>query len=302
MKKEELDKTDTIKNTEIESVKKECQNITIQLEKNCPSCNKVTVFKNERSWKKSIDLNLVCKKCINRGRVRSKEYIEKMRLSKCKLDSSILHRVCPSCLKLITYNHVRYRRFADKNNKVCFDCSCVKRRLTINYFRECGKCKVKIKCRKSRINDKNFCRKCSDQRLIGVPLKEETKHKLRLSFINRMVRTGQFYHPAYNERACNLLDEYGKYNGFSLRHALNGGEFYIDSLNVWVDGYDSNLNTVVEIDERKHFDSKGNLKEKDIIRMNKIIKFLKCRFIRIRESDGKVYMDLRGIEYNKIGN
>jgi hypothetical protein len=292
MKNEELDKTDTIKDIEIESVNRECQNITLRLKKNCPKCNRVTIFKNKRSFDRSVALNLICKSCSNRIKIRSRESIEKMRLSKTKPDALILYRSCPSCLKTITYGRVRYRRAADKNNKICFDCTQFRRRLNLEHFRECGNCGIKVKCKRWLVNSRKFCRKCADYRQRGVPLKEETKQKLRIIFINRMVKTGMFPHPSYNENSCNLIDLYGKNQGFNFRHALNGGEFYVAELNKWVDGYDVKLNIVIEVDENHHFDSNGKLKTKDVKRMNEIRKNLKCRFIRIKESDGSVYMDL----------
>lgn len=48
-----------------------------------------------------------------------------------------------------------------------------------------------------------------------------------------------------------------------------------------VDGYDEKRNAVIEVDEQHHFDKKGCLKKKDVIRQKEIEDFLKCKFIRI---------------------
>ena len=41
--------------------------------------------------------------------------------------------------------------------------------------------------------------------------------------------------------------------GWKLRHAMNGGEYYIKELGYWVDGYDKENNIIYEFDEHQHF-------------------------------------------------
>ena len=74
-------------------------------------------------------------------------------------------------------------------------------------------------------------------------------------------------------------------NNIYIQHAMNGGEYYIKELGYWLDGYDKLNNIVYEYDEAFHFDKYGKLLEKDIIRQNEIIDFLKCKFIRIKYND-----------------
>jgi hypothetical protein len=116
----------------------------------------------------------------------------------------------------------------------------------------------------------------------GVIVSSETKKKIRLGLIkDRIGKYGQCF-PNYNKKACQLIDDYGKENGYNFKHAENGEEYYIKELGYWVDGYDIEKNTVIEIDEMHHFNLDGTLKEKDIKRQNEIIEFLKCKFIRIK--------------------
>ena len=84
-------------------------------------------------------------------------------------------------------------------------------------------------------------------------------------------------------------------NDWNLQHALNGGEILICGYSL--DGYDKNRNIVFEYDENRnnHFDSNGNLKLKDIKRMNTVIKSLQCRFLRYNEKINKI------IEYDTWG-
>ena len=116
----------------------------------------------------------------------------------------------------------------------------------------------------------------------GTKRSREAKRNMRIAAIKRLKkRQGQLI-PNYNISACNLIDEYGKQNGYNFQHAENGGEFYIKELGYWVDGYDEEKNTVIEVDESHHFDADGNLSEKDIIRQKEITEYLGCDFIRLK--------------------
>jgi hypothetical protein len=90
------------------------------------------------------------------------------------------------------------------------------------------------------------------------------------------------YSPNFNPEACNIIEEYGRNNGYNFQHALNGGEYRIPGTFYSVDGYDAEKNVIIEIDEPQHFDAHGNLKHRDVIRQNKIESILNCKFIRIK--------------------
>ena len=57
----------------------------------------------------------------------------------------------------------------------------------------------------------------------------------------------------------------------------------------FIDAYDIENNIVIEYDESLHYDSKGNLKNKDIIRQNEIKEKLKCKFFRYNENKNELY-------------
>lgn len=88
--------------------------------------------------------------------------------------------------------------------------------------------------------------------------------------------------PNYNINAIPIIEEYGKQYGYNFQHAENGGEYYVDGLGYYLDGYDKEKNVVIEIDESHHFNKDGSLKKRDIIRQEKIEKLLGCKFIRIK--------------------
>ena len=120
------------------------------------------------------------------------------------------------------------------------------------------------------------------------PKSEEHKRKCRVSALKRIernLREGYQLTPFWNPVACDLIEQYGSTNGFNFQHAGNGGEYHIKYLGYFVDGYDKEKNVAIEIDEPKHFDSKGCLREEDILRQVKIENQLGCTFIRINFVD-----------------
>jgi len=88
--------------------------------------------------------------------------------------------------------------------------------------------------------------------------------------------------PNYNVNAIPLIEEYGKRHGYKFQHAENGGEYYVEGLGYYLDGYDRDKNVAIEIDEWHHFNKDGTLKKKDIVRQKRIEKKLNCTFIRIK--------------------
>lgn len=113
---------------------------------------------------------------------------------------------------------------------------------------------------------------------------EKTRLKMRKSYLKKLKENigmgGQIF-PFFNPDACKLIDEYGEKHGYNFQHAMNGGEYKIEELGYWVDGYDVERNTVIEVDEKHHFDIDGNLSEKDIRRQKEIEEYMGCDFIRL---------------------
>lgn len=121
---------------------------------------------------------------------------------------------------------------------------------------------------------------------------EEYKQKLREASANYLLRkreegfdTSKDFQANFNIKACKYFDKLMKETGTNIQHALNGGEYVVKKYCYFLDGYDKDNNIVYEYDEKSHYDSNGNLKEKDIIRQNNIIKELGCKFIRIKEDE-----------------
>ena len=259
-----------------------------QWKKNCPKCGKEQVYGRKEYLNKAFRKNLVCKKCKddqlrivspNDGWKRkcpkcNIEIIYKTKpllvkatkrnsaCNKCKYELMIIpipsggwSRKCPSCNEIIVYENKKGMDFANQYNRICKSCA-------------------------MKISTEKYPR-C-------IPCSEDRKRKARISTIDRLNRTYGKYATMIarsSPNACKFMDEYGKKSGYSFRHALNGGEVYIEYLGYFVDGYDKDRNVVFEYDEPRHYYKNGNgkLKLKDINRMNEIRNHLHCKFIRYNE-------------------
>lgn len=117
---------------------------------------------------------------------------------------------------------------------------------------------------------------------VGYKRSPETKRKLRKARIRQReiaVNNGNQLHPSYNLDAIPILEQFAEENDLNLMHAENGGEYYIEELGYWVDGYDPEKNVVVEYYEKFH----ERQKERDDRRKQEIVEYLDCEFIILEE-------------------
>jgi very-short-patch-repair endonuclease len=117
---------------------------------------------------------------------------------------------------------------------------------------------------------------------LGKIHSKETKFKIRKKILEKIknnLKNGYQILPFYNSKACKLMDEYGKENGYNFQHAMNGGEYFISELGYWVDGVDHDKKTIIEYYERHH----KSKEKKDEQRINEIKKFMKYKIIILRE-------------------
>ena len=129
-----------------------------------------------------------------------------------------------------------------------------------------------------------YCRHCPDYKRnqLGKPHTEETKRKQRISALEYLKSIKGQVIPRYNKSSIEVIENYGNENGYKFIHAENGGEYFIKELGYFIDAYDPISNVALEIDEKRHFDVNGQLKEEDIERQRQIIELLGCKFIRIK--------------------
>ena len=212
------------------------------------------------------------------------------------------YRNCPECGK-----EVSAYRIAFIENRKCRECSIknwskmpigwkkkTSKYININppYIKKCPKCNSEM------IYDNKYtfiysilgnkcCNNCANagknSGIKRIPYKRtaETKIKNRIAMINTLSKNyfngGQAF-PNFNPDACEIIEQYGKKNGYNFQHAMNGGEYYIKELGYWVDGYDTENNVVLECYEKHHFRD-GKIQDKDINRQEEIINHLNCKFI-----------------------
>jgi len=116
---------------------------------------------------------------------------------------------------------------------------------------------------------------------------EKMRMSLRKKYAEKFLKTG-IKNPRINPTACEFIDVFGRKNGYNFKHGLNGGEKYFSNVGAFVDGYDSEHNVIFEYDEKHHFDRFGDLKKKDVNRMNDLIKMTKCTVIRYNQLKNKI--------------
>lgn len=112
---------------------------------------------------------------------------------------------------------------------------------------------------------------------------EEYKKKKREQW-ERDFKEGRRPRASYNPKACKVFNYIMERDSIHIQHALNGGEFLVEGLGYWLDGYDKKNNVAYEYDEKWHFVG-GRLKESDIKRQKEIEEKLKCKFIRIKDGE-----------------
>lgn len=100
---------------------------------------------------------------------------------------------------------------------------------------------------------------------------DESKRKLRLARIKSIeLNNGQCW-PNYNPRACEFFKSFDEQYNTKGRYAIHGdGEYLIEELGYFPDYINFNLKLIMEYDEPHHYDKKGNLKNKDKVRQQKI--------------------------------
>lgn len=123
--------------------------------------------------------------------------------------------------------------------------------------------------------------------LKGKSLSNEHKRKIREGMTKYFTRNG--YGANSSEKACKYIDKLNEQNHWNLQHAKNGGEIVV--CGYYLDGYDKELNIVVEYDEPYHYTDVYNniLREKDIKRQNEIIQEINPTFYRYNQKLDLLY-------------
>jgi len=225
--------------------------------KKCPECNKEIYYsdKRRRNWSRKHDF--LCKSCSKVGERNGCFGLG------CIFEGSKNHRFGKT-------NSIEHRNKISVNNK--------------GIPREPHNLETKLKIKNSNIGKHNIIPSITTRLKMsksqsGRRHNSETLTKMRISTLNRIKRQGGII--TYNPKACEYFNKLNEENKWNLQHAMNGGE--VDVIGYSLDSYDKNKNIVIEYDERSHYKITGELKEKDIKRMEEIKDYLKCEFWRYNE-------------------
>jgi hypothetical protein len=230
----------------------------VELKRNCPKCNKEIFYSSKGNLKRAERNSVLCSSCCLIGNHYSKgksppnkgnrkaEIQKSLDLGLIWKENNLWFRKCPTC----------------NNPTKCSSYDNAYRRL-----REC-------------------CHKCGNRKNIGSERSTDTKNKQRISAIKRLQKHQLFNKPNFNPKACEFINKLNSSMGFNLKHALNGGEVWLNGF--YPDGYDKEKNIIFEYDESHH--SNPKLKEKDVDRQEKLINEVRpSKFIRYNEKDNRLY-------------
>jgi len=226
------------------------------------------VYKNNLDFSKSVYVNnhtCVIVECEKHGEFKMlpKDLIDGRGCIKCNKEKRIEKRYKKfvSEAKILHNNKYTYPNYSDSNyidssTKLVISCPIHGdfKQTSSHHLLLCG------------------CQKCSNT----------SKRLKRLKRLSDDKFDGNQVFPSYNKKGCDIFDEISKNENIHIQHAMNEGEYHIEELGYWIDGYDAINNVVYEYDEKHHF-IKGELRQKDLDRQKEIENFLNCKFIRIKD-------------------
>lgn len=240
--------------------------------KPCSICNVIIQYESRIKYEDALKLNSKCYKCRNIGRNVSDE--TKGKISKTLKEKYKNGELTPNMSKA----HSDESRIKMSKTKINTPLSDEHKIKISKGVLNSEKHKIAMRCEIRSKKISNY----QKNKIVS----EETKKIQRLNAIKRITSLfGGEFHPSFNKKACEYFDLLMLETNTHIQHALNGGEYHIEELGYWVDGYDKENNIVYEFDEKYHFNKNGSLKLKDIQRQKLITEHLKCKFIRINYTE-----------------
>lgn len=233
--------------------------------RSCPNCDIVLVYKTYHAWWVATKKNTTCISCCQKGRTAHN-----------RINDDELIRTCPRCHGSLRYtNRTSFLR-ARRSNARC---------------RRCGSNTTGLMKRgEKRTSEsiKKFQETVTESGVLFTrpPHTERTKAKIRETKLRKYAEKSQLYHGCVNPVACDYMDQLNIKNGWNLVHGKNGGEHTICGYKV--DGYDKARNIVVEYDEPHHYPC-GILRNKDVIRQERIVAASGCEFWRYDSKNDILY-------------
>ena len=251
--------------------KKECKDTGKSFERMCPKCGIRLAYKHYKLLLRANRLNACCRSCAYTGRVlgpMKTELREKIRhhhLNDPNFGKWMIGRKPSEETRTKISNALSGRSLSADTRK----------KLATSKLGDLNPAKRDDVRRKISETQKQNPRKISDD------TREKLSIKSKAAMLRRIDQLGMCPRPNFNPTACSYFNKLNQERGWNLQHAMNGGEKRF--LCYYPDAYDADRNIVVEYDESHHFDVNGDLKKKDVVRMNNLIKELGCQFYRYNE-------------------
>jgi len=266
--------------------------------KYCPECGTEQKYSCKSALNTALKTNKKCSKCKTKKIIPPNE--------------KYWERICPTCNNDITYKSRKGYLLGIKLNSDCGSCgtklAATKKDyhwITEEYRNKTSK-KTKEQWNTPHVRNKMLDIMKSPEyrekhKINSSNMWKDPSHITHMKLIHesdeyrkkRRLITQQFLKQnygksgliSYNKRACEFIDYINKKFNLKFQHATNGGEYNVSGY--FLDGYDREKNIVFEYDEKYHYDTSNNLKEKDRKRQDNIIQEISpIEFWRYNERTG----------------
>jgi len=219
--------------------------------KNCSQCGNLQTYKTKHLLQRAIDLNTKCKKCSGSIGGKSKTIEGRKRIAES-------NKLKPRNLGSIwTQNQREIGSLAQKKR--------------YKEFPVTQETRLKIK---ERFKIKENRDKCINKAMLGKHHSSETKRKMRVSMLNRIINGNSKPYFNIGKIEKQLLDLQEHRDNCKIQR-----QYHIKKLGYVVDGYCLETNTVYEVYEKRH----DKQVFKDLDRETEICNHLSCDFIILWE-------------------
>lgn len=208
--------------------------------------------------------------------------------TECENITPIYTRRCPRCKMLLTYSSIGNLNLAIKKNCSCRSCTFsgksfsheTRQKMSISHrgLKHTDVHKRKIRGPGNPMYGIHRYDKLNP--FYGKKHTDDSRRKMRISACKRVLELQRSNDGRLNNIGKGEIQYFDK---LEKERGWNGiRQYFIEELGYFVDYYEPTHNIVVEYDEPRHYKN-GNLRPNDIRRMNEIIKYLKCTFLRYKE-------------------
>lgn len=170
-----------------------------RLERRCPKCNDLLIYRSKWGYRQSILKNTVCVRCVN----RKHDFYKNIEIINGK---KFYKKVCFECHKTeMRFSTIQGLRWSLKHNGICKLCKSSKR--NILYKRNCPSCNKELVTYnkywyKLAIEENRLCLRCCSR---GKIVSHETKLKMRLNHADFNGRKNPFFRRKHTIESKKLI-------------------------------------------------------------------------------------------------